>query len=138
MSDPDLSPSRVGESIIPTPNLPLPEPSDTPSRLPISWSFLLGPLLAAILPSFVTNLLGLKAQVAAVDDETWTGSPCSFDPEKGAQSRAVLVTVPPEKMDRVLKKARARGAKMTGVLHQVVVKALSSALLVSGDGACET
>lgn len=107
---------------------PFPEPFDTPERLRISWGFLLGPLLAAVLPSFVANLLGLKAQASSTDEGTWTGTPCFFDPEKGARSRAVVVLVPPRDVERALKEARANGAKLTGVIHQLVVRALRKAL----------
>ncbi|KAM7192884.1 Alcohol acetyltransferase [Naviculisporaceae sp. PSN 640] len=132
LSPTSASGSQVAEpwGAIPFPlnEKPFPEPFDTPERLRISWGFLLGPLLAAILPGFIANLLGLKAQASSTDEGTWTGTPCFFDQSKGAQSKAVVVLIPPEDVERALKEARANAAKLTGVIHQLVVRALSRAL----------
>ncbi|KAM7211571.1 Alcohol acetyltransferase [Rhypophila decipiens] len=107
---------------------PFPQAFDTPERLRISWGFLLAPLLGAILPSFLANLLGLKAQASSTDEGTWTGTPCFFDPKHGAQSKVVLVSMPSADVNNVISEARKHGAKLTGVIHCLVVRALGRAL----------
>ncbi|KAK4207862.1 alcohol acetyltransferase [Rhypophila decipiens] len=134
----DLAPQLLEEAVGPTTNQTgmivkpceklFPQAFDTPERLRISWGFLLAPLLGAILPSFVGNLLGLKAQASSTNEGTWTGTPCFFDPKYGAQSKVVLVSIPSEDVNNVIREARKHGAKLTGVIHCLVVRALGRAL----------
>ncbi|KZL87199.1 l-amino acid oxidase [Colletotrichum incanum] len=116
------------ETPIVAPSLqPLPPPFDTPQRLSISWSFLLGPLIAVLVPSFVANWLGVKPQIAEVDDETWAGSPACFDPShpEASRSKVVVRLVEARLVEKAVQESRRHGAKLTGTLHQFIVRALS-------------
>ncbi|KAK1757848.1 hypothetical protein QBC47DRAFT_411937 [Echria macrotheca] len=117
----------VTPSAITTPSTPLPPPFDTPSRLAISWSFLLAPLLAVLLPRFVANWLGLKAQASAVDQGTWTGGPCIFD-RAVTRTKLVLGEIPPIPLEKALRISKENGSRLTGALHQLIVRALRKAL----------
>ncbi|KAM7204880.1 Alcohol acetyltransferase [Rhypophila sp. PSN 637] len=130
-SDPQLletAPPVTKTGIVKPCEKPFPQAFDTPERLRISWGFLLAPLLGAILSSFLANLLGLKAQASSTNEGTWTGTPCFFDPKHGAQSKVVLVSIPSEDVNNAIQEARKHGAKLTGVIHCLVVRALGRAL----------
>lgn len=123
----DASPSPPS-GVVATPNKPLGAPFDTPERLPISWSFLLAPLLGEILPNFLANLLGLKASPASTDAGTWLGTRvASFDPETH-RSKLQLREIDAPALAGALRAARAHDAKLTGVMLQLISRALSSAL----------
>jgi hypothetical protein len=106
----------------------LPPPFDTPSRLPISWKFLLSPLLAVYLPKCLAALLGLRAAVTTIDAGTWTGSPMFFDPSTPNSSRIRLLEIESSHVQTALKASRAHGSKLTGLIHQMIVMALSRVL----------
>ncbi|KAL6234644.1 hypothetical protein BDW75DRAFT_211919 [Aspergillus navahoensis] len=110
----------------------LPAPFDTPSRLPISWKFLLSPLLAVYLPKFLSELLGLRAAVTAVNAGTWTGSPMFFDPSTPNSSRIRLLEIEAPLVQNALRASRAHGSKLTGLIHQMIVRALSKVLRDEG------
>ncbi|KAL3491473.1 hypothetical protein BJX62DRAFT_225150 [Aspergillus germanicus] len=108
---------------------PLPEPFDTPERLPISWKFLLAPLAGAILPKTLTHILGLRASASSIDAGTWTGAPMFFDSTTAAEcSRVQLLEIEEPLVANALDRSRANGAKLTATLHQLIVRALSEAL----------
>ncbi|KAL1862207.1 Alcohol acetyltransferase [Paecilomyces lecythidis] len=115
------------EPIVNTIERPLPEPFDTPSRLPISWSFLLAPLIATFLPRFLTNLLGLKPQASTTDEGTWLGSRIFFD-AKTLRNKIRLREIEAPLLDNAIQVARKRDAKLTGTLQQLIARALSRAL----------
>ncbi|KAK8013265.1 hypothetical protein PG991_009536 [Apiospora marii] len=109
---------------VPLSEFTLPDPFDIPGRLPISWSFLLGPLLAVLLPKFVAGWLGLQANAAKVDGGTWTGSNVFFEP--GAMhSRVKMFAIEDAQVSSVIKASRDHNTKLTGTVHQLVVRALS-------------
>ncbi|KAK5659733.1 hypothetical protein OQA88_944 [Cercophora sp. LCS_1] len=123
-----LDPTRYDDTTVFTPpSLPFPPPFDTPSRLPISWSFLLGPLLAAVLPNFLTNALGLQAHASPVNPGTWTGTPTFFD-KTTTHSNVILRSIPAPLVTSALRASKANGAKLTGVMHQLITRALSKAI----------
>lgn len=113
--------------LVTPPSRTLPPPFDTPERLPISWSFLLGPLIATYLPGFLAEAFGLRAAASKIDAMTWTGSRVFFDPET-LQSRVRLLEIEAAHVQKALQASRNRGAKLTGVLHQLIVRALSKAI----------
>ncbi|KAL4940733.1 hypothetical protein BDV06DRAFT_213246 [Aspergillus oleicola] len=131
----EQSPKSNNGSLIVAPSLhPLPSPFDTPSHLPISWKFLLSPLLAAVLPAFINNLFGLRASSSPRDKGTWTGARMFFDPAVRNSSRLRLLEIEAPLLLNALRVSRARGAKLTGVIHQLVVAALGRALMGKGLG----
>ncbi|KAK6852281.1 hypothetical protein PG995_012406 [Apiospora arundinis] len=121
--------AALEEAVEPTgpvavPEFVLPDPFDMPGRLPVSWSFLLGPLLAALLPKTVGGWLGLQAHAAKVEQATWTGSDVSLDPGPN-RSCVRMFAVDEARVSGAIRASRAHGAKLTGTFHQLVVRALS-------------
>jgi hypothetical protein len=114
--------------LITPPTQVLPAPFDTPERLPISWKFLLGPLLAVYLPNSINEILGLRAAVSTVDAGTWTGPPIFFDPAVAQQSRVRILEIEAPLVLRALKASRAHDSKLTASMHQLIVRALSKAI----------
>ncbi|KAL4785151.1 hypothetical protein BJX76DRAFT_367108 [Aspergillus varians] len=126
---PENKTKHPSSSFLITPSTkPLPEPFDTPSRLPISWSFLLTPLIAAYLPNFLNKLLGLHASASLLNPGTWTGSPMFLDPSVPNNTRLRLLEVEAPLVQSALRASRAHGTKLTGTLHQMIVRALNKAL----------
>lgn len=114
------------ESILVTPPRQLlTAPFDTPERLPISWKFLLAPLLAVHLPDFLNNLLGLRPAVSPVDDGTWIGAPIFTSPNTATRLRILEIEAPLVK--NALQAARSHDAKLTATMHLLIARALSQA-----------
>ncbi|KAL2814112.1 hypothetical protein BJX63DRAFT_392944 [Aspergillus granulosus] len=104
----------------------LPEPFDTPDRLPITWKYLIAPLAGAILPKFITGILGLRASSSPIDAGAWTGAPIFHDQEAPDKCSGVrLIEIEAPLVASALAKSRAHGAKLTAILHQFIVCALS-------------
>jgi Alcohol acetyltransferase len=100
------------ESITVTvPDRPLPEPFDTPERLPIS-------------PDFMRSI----ASANVVDAGTWTGSPVFLEPQEGLHTRIRVLEVEAPLVQGALRASRAHNAKLTATLHQLVVRGLSRAV----------
>ena len=117
------------ESFCVTPSVQsIPEPFDAPERLTISWGFLLGPLLAVLLPKFLAGFLGLRAATSTVDAGTWTGSPIFFDPAATQNSRVRLLDIEAPLVQQALQASRNHDAKLTATMHQFIVRALSKAI----------
>ncbi|OKP12196.1 hypothetical protein PENSUB_2229, partial [Penicillium subrubescens] len=114
------------------PPRPLPDPFDTPSRLPVSWKFLLAPLAAEYLPNYLKHILGLRASTSSIDEGTWTGAPMFFDAARAATaegcSRVRMLEIEAPLVAAALAASRAHEAKLTATLHQIIVCALSRAL----------
>lgn len=106
----------------------LSEPFDTPERLPISWGFLLGPLIAVYLPKFLGKLLGVRAAASTVDAGTWIGPPIFFDPTAAEKSRIKLLEIEAPLVQNALEVSRSHDTKLTGTVHQMIVRALSKAI----------
>ncbi|KAL4871871.1 hypothetical protein BDV12DRAFT_205712 [Aspergillus spectabilis] len=114
--------------ILALPTRTLPEPFDTPKRLPISWKFLLGPLVAVLLPKFLVNLFGLRATTSTVGAGTWTGTRMFFDSNFTNSSRTRLLEIEAPLVQNALQASRTHDAKLTATIHQLIVRALSKAL----------
>ncbi|KAL4875738.1 hypothetical protein BJY04DRAFT_232210 [Aspergillus karnatakaensis] len=115
--------------ILPLSARTLPDPFDTPSRLPISWSYLLGPLIAVLLPKFLSNLLNLHATTSTISPGTWTGTSMFYDKSTfTSSSRTRLIEIPAPVVQNALQVSRAHNAKLTATIHQLIVRALSKAL----------
>ncbi|KAJ5822706.1 Alcohol acetyltransferase [Penicillium robsamsonii] len=114
--------------LVTPPNQTLPAPFDTPERLPISWKFLLGPLVAVYLPKFVNTILGLRASASTLDAGTWIGSPMFFDPAAVIQSRVRIIEIEAPLVQKALQASRSHGTKLTGTVHQMIVRGLSKAI----------
>ncbi|KAK5196647.1 Alcohol acetyltransferase [Exophiala xenobiotica] len=100
---------------------PLSPPFDTKANLPISWTFLLSPLLGVYLPASFG--FGLNS----ITPTTWTGSSTFYDPEK-FQVGVQIGSIDAATVRKVLGACRAHGSKITGLIHQLIVAALSELL----------
>jgi hypothetical protein len=112
-----------------TPDRELSPAFDTPERLPISWNYLLAPLLGALLPTWLGKILGLKASVASNDAGTWTGPPMFVNPNDPAATRIKLLEIGNADVAKALSVTRKHGAKLTAVMHQLIIRALDKAVL---------
>lgn len=126
LNNPPTTPTPQSSKVPPCP-LPLPPPFDTPSTLPISPSFLLSPLLAALLPAFITSYLNIAPQAVTLSEKTWTGTPCAFVAGT-TRSKVVVRGIDAGTVSRALGAARARGVTLTGVMHVLVGRGLRGAL----------
>ncbi|RJE23100.1 hypothetical protein PHISCL_04547 [Aspergillus sclerotialis] len=106
----------------------LPEPFDTPERLPISWKFLLAPLLAAYLPKSVGQIFGLRAAASTIDVGTWTGSRFFCEQDSIPISRVKILEIDPPLVQNALQMSRKHDSKLTGTIHQFIVRALSKSI----------
>ncbi|KAJ6081884.1 hypothetical protein N7499_006758 [Penicillium canescens] len=109
------------------PDQTLSAPFDTPERLPISWKFLLGPLVAVYLPKFLAEFLGLRAAASTVDAGTWTGSRI-FEPVPRLNSRVRILKIEAPLVQKALQASREHDTKLTATMHQFIIRALSKAI----------
>ncbi|KAG4438514.1 hypothetical protein IFR05_005988 [Cadophora sp. M221] len=116
-SDPICTPTRKELS----------PPFDTPENLPISWAYLLSPFLGQYLPKWLSSLFGFSSEMNAVTTSTWTGTPIFYDPETH-RTGVQLISIDGDVVEDALKLCRMNGAKLTGLLHQLILDALSEAL----------
>jgi hypothetical protein len=100
-------------------------PFDTPERLPISWKFLLAPLIAVHLPDSLNNLLGLRPAIGPADEGTFTGAPMFFDPNTTTRLRILEIEAP--LVRNALQAARAHDAKLSAVMQLLIARGLSQA-----------
>ncbi|CAG9941737.1 unnamed protein product [Clonostachys rosea f. rosea IK726] len=102
-------------------------PFDTPSRLPISWGFLLGPLIASFLPAFIARLFGIHDAASHVDNGTWTGGP---NAQWGGNlaTKIIVKEIEAPVLDNALRAARNHDTKLTAILQALIVGALSKAI----------
>ncbi|EED16636.1 conserved hypothetical protein [Talaromyces stipitatus ATCC 10500] len=103
---------QLDDTVIKASEASLPEPFDTPERLPIS-------------PEFMKSL----ASANVVDGNTWTGSPVFLGPE-GLQTGLRIIEIGNSQVKSALAASRVHGTKLTGLFHQLVVRALSKAIPV--------
>ncbi|KAH7361593.1 hypothetical protein B0T11DRAFT_327758 [Plectosphaerella cucumerina] len=122
---------ELAVSTLTTPDTALPAPFDTPAHLPISWSFLLGPLIGNILPRFLADFFGFKAQASTVDAGTWLGTRTMFFDAATNTNRLKLRELPSSAVANATRAARAHDAKLSGVLAQLIARGLGRAI---GDG----
>ncbi|KAK7752147.1 Alcohol acetyltransferase [Diatrype stigma] len=113
--------------VVETSPTPLPAPFDTPERLPISWSFLLAPLIDSLLPTFITRLLGLQLAIYPIDTGTWTGSSVPSVP-KVPHSKIKLREIAAPLLQQALRACRSHNSKFTGMFQQLVFRALSKSI----------
>jgi len=93
------------------PDRELPEPFDTSERLPISSEF-----MKSVMSSSV------------VGAGTWTGARI-FLGEGGLHTKIRMLEVEPQQVEAALHASRAHGTKLTPVIHQLIIRALSKAVM---------
>jgi hypothetical protein len=124
---------KADHSLLTTPVADFPAPFDTPQTLPISWSFLFRPLIAVLLPKFVANILGLRSTASTLKPDTWTSTNMFFDQER-FHTCLKLVELQRSEVEALLQVARQKGTKLTAMVHQSLVRALSKELPRSEGG----
>jgi hypothetical protein len=80
------------------------------------------------LPKFIGKLLGLRAAASTVDAGTWIGSPIFFDPTATENSRVRILEIEAPLVHNALQVSRTHNTKLTGTMHQMIVRALSKAI----------
>jgi hypothetical protein len=107
-----------------SPSTPLLPTLEMAGRLSISWSYLLSPLLGAYLPAFVANPLGIRASATPEAEDQWTGNKTFFDLD-GYKTCLEVISIEHSHVQKILQACRKHNVKFTGLLHQVIVQALS-------------
>ncbi|KAF2146417.1 uncharacterized protein K452DRAFT_65483 [Aplosporella prunicola CBS 121167] len=110
-----------------TSDIPLLPPLEELVDLQISNSYLIKPVLGAYLPRFVSGILGIEASTTPQAADMWRGKPASYN-ENNFHTGMELAIVKDDTLQKVLKLCREKETKFTGLLHQVIVRALSEAL----------
>lgn len=110
-----------------TPFLPLLPSLEEVANLKITLSYLLGPLIGVHLPKFVTNTLNLNTSFTPKTSQTWVGTPAIYDPES-IRTGLEIIEIDKVALDGLLAACKSHGSKFTGLLHQVIVRALSQAV----------
>ncbi|KAE8391095.1 alcohol acetyltransferase [Aspergillus alliaceus] len=103
---------------------PLPPPLEDACNLRITWSYLLSPLLQQHLPRFLCRWFGVQSQPPA---HAYTGQPITYIPERFRTGSQTLI-IQKNLLDDVLTACRAQRGRLTGLLSQLVVRALREAL----------
>lgn len=117
------------------------EPSTSPlvpnmeqvGNFKVSWSYLLSPFLGIYLPKVVSKFFNLRPSHIPEVDDLWRGLETCHDPNNFSTGVEIL-RIENEMIQKVLMSCRARGAKLTGLLHQLIVRALSEAIPATTAG----
>ena len=110
---------------VPTPKSPLLPPLD--DTLSVSWAYLLGPIIGTYLPNFVSKMMGFPTHVAPTTDSTWTGSPMFYEPDTHSTGTELII-LDSKTVEHALNECRRHQAKMSALLHQFIVHAVSISL----------
>ncbi|KAI9691365.1 MAG: hypothetical protein M1820_009702 [Bogoriella megaspora] len=125
---------KTEETIVQAPAPPLPDAADTPAKIPISFSYLLTPVLGTYLPSLLSRALGISANVSGTDDNTWTGSKTFTDtktPDWNATTSVECFSINPQALRKLLACCKRKGTTLTPLLNHLVAQALSKAFSAS-------
>lgn len=109
-------------------------PIEVAAKLSVSWSFLLSPLLGEYLPKFVANAFGFRASPIPPENNHWTGKILA-DPQY-IQTAVKMLSVPDIQVQKLLQACRQRGCRLTGLLHQLVVRTLTELLPADTPAGC--
>jgi Alcohol acetyltransferase len=110
-------------------------PPDTTFSLPISWSYLLRPLLGTYLPTFLSQLLGISASISGANERTWTGSKTFTDaktPGMQVTTSVQLVNISTQTTASLLAACKKNNGRLTAFLNNLIARALKETLATSG------
>ncbi|KAK4903183.1 Alcohol acetyltransferase [Elasticomyces elasticus] len=96
--------------------------------LPISWSFLLRPLMGELLPGLLVRALGLSSEKSS---DLWTGAekrPTLSPPPQLLHTAVCCRLITNVILERALAACRSHEARLTGLLAVIVARALAAAL----------
>lgn len=123
---PQLASNPNSDSTFDSPAISLLPSIEKAANLSISWTYLLGVLIGPKLPRFLNNWLGLSP-LSPTTTNTWLGKSISYIPGGYRTSVEVLI-IPSSQVAGILERCRANGARLTGLLHQLVVYSLRQTL----------
>ncbi|KAJ0425096.1 hypothetical protein BJY00DRAFT_274750 [Aspergillus carlsbadensis] len=111
----------------------LPPALEEACTLRITWKFLLSTLFGARMPEWLRGWLGFSAPIAS--ERTWTGKVMQYNAGNFRTGSEILL-VQRDRVESVLRVCREKGgARLTGLLNQLVVRALSD-VLPEHDASC--
>lgn len=103
---------------------------ETAGKLSISWSFLISPLLQIYLPETITKILGFSNSNPP-DTRVWRGRNYTFD-AGNFRTGLKMLTVEPDRLSHILAHCRARRTTFSGLIVQLVVRAITEAIDYTG------
>jgi hypothetical protein len=106
----------------------LPPAMENAVVLPISWGFLLGPLLEVYLPKPLSSFFGL----ASTTEDKWTAGSYTNNNGKDRVTGIEVVTLDAATTLQLLKACKAHNTKFTGLLHQAIAQSIATALIRVG------
>jgi len=112
---------------------PLLPPIERAAKLSISSGYLLGPILGAYLPSFITAMLNLRASATPESSDQWRGKPLFHDLDD-FHIGVRIISATDIILRRVLSQCKIHDCKLTGLLHQIVVRSLSERVPITKAG----
>jgi hypothetical protein len=111
----------------------LPPALEEACTLRITWKFLHSTLFGARMPECLRGWLGFSTPIAS--DKTWTGKVMQYNAGNFRTGSEILL-VQRNRVESVLRACREKGgARFTGLLNQLVVRALSD-VLPEHDASC--
>ncbi|KAL2845670.1 hypothetical protein BJY01DRAFT_180545 [Aspergillus pseudoustus] len=106
----------------------LPPALEEACTLRITWGFLLFTLLGAFVPEWLRKWFGFRTPLAS--EKIWTGKVMQYNAGH-FQTGSEILLVPRDRVEGVLRVCREKGgARFTGLLNQLMVRALSDVLPV--------
>ncbi|EKG20593.1 Alcohol acetyltransferase [Macrophomina phaseolina MS6] len=131
LRDPALTAAHTSDPVFqPSSLLPLLPAFESLAPFPLKWTYLLGPVLGALLPRWLANLLRVRSSISPTGPNMWTATRMSCDPSyfrTGLQFAVASAAT----VSGLLKRCRERKpgvVKLTAVLHELIVRALSASL----------
>ena len=107
-----------------TPQRPLAPTAVEAGSIYISWGFLLAPLGGLLLPPVIAKYFNLRAASAPEPPDMWRPSPMSYDEEQHHTGLEIL-SIDRTTLNKLLTACRSHSTKLTGVLNQLILRALS-------------
>jgi hypothetical protein len=124
------------DPVMKTPNLPLLPALEQAGKLGVSWGYLLRPVLGAYLPAFLAKALNLRASATPEAKDQWRGRDKHFFDPANFHTGLDLISIPNSNVQAILHECRRYNVKFTGLLHQIIVRALSKELPFDKKAGC--
>lgn len=122
--------------VIEAPQYSLNDHSDISLKMPISWSYLLLPVIGEYLPGILTKAIGIPTDISGCDEKTFTGATMFLeidDISVKAVTKADIIHIDSDTLKRILVSCKERGAKLSSLINALVSRAMSLAFQTTGD-----
>jgi Alcohol acetyltransferase len=107
---------------------------DVSAAIPLSWSYLLPPVLGTFLPGFLITSLGIPTNLTGSDEKTWTGNSTFTESSKPKATTTVeVIRICPPLLRCMLAECKRNGAKLTPFLNHSIAQAISKAIAALDD-----